>query len=222
MKLIQNILRDVATSIRDKGVITSVDLISQNIYEIKINEPLELTFEGDIIEIENSISNNGEYKITSIAYDGLSFKIETKKMLYNETGNFRNLLPDYEYGYFDVLAKNLTNKNFTTLKNKKFPLIFLYADFSETRKNVMREAEIEIYLLEKTKQAYTIEERNQMTFPKLRAIYKKFIEAMKINKDIYNFEKINYKEIANRENVINEIVDVIYLKINTYLLKCNQ
>lgn len=211
---LSNIIQKVVESLRDKGNILSITATGLN-YTFVIDTKLNLSYENDIFEIDTTLNGVKEVTIISVASDGLSFVAYSQTSLQDDTGTFENLMPIYDYEYFDVKAKEYSEFNINEFKFKKFPLIFLHYDYDEERTGEFRTINnFIVYFFGKADGNAKMKTKNVTTFVKLRKIYDYFIDRIKRSKYINSFQiEHTYKEFPHRENNLNEIVDTIQITV---------
>jgi hypothetical protein len=94
----------------------------------------------------------------------------------------------FDYGRHPEVQKNLLKKDKSiTLKGQKFPLVWLVMDFLEERSSkhdvYCRLPNITIWLIQQTKDDYTMDERRDNTFvPVLYPIYDELLNQLRRSK----------------------------------------
>lgn len=92
-------------------------------------------------------------------------------------------IPFYKYGHRVEIAKRLDEMNRNTdAKNKKYPLVALRLDTTEEISNGIWHFNLNIAIVNYTKQEYNAEQRyDQVYKPVLYPLYLRFLEALKIS-----------------------------------------
>jgi len=135
-------------------------------------------------------------------------------------------VPYFDFGKWHEASEHLLQKNLTAItQGQKFPLVFLLLDIQETKdvNNFKSNANIDLFIINKTELNYTPTQRDNLTFPIIREISDNLIKELQRKTD---FDNYSYKEMfydVTKKNQLESIIDVIQIGIsdmNYYYKNC--
>lgn len=126
-------------------------------------------------------------------------------------------VPYFDFGKWHEADLHLKQKNLTALtQGTKFPLVFLLLDITEDKdvNTGFANANIELFIINKTNKNYTPTERDVLTFPEIRTISNNLITELQRKS---TFDNVSYTELfydITKKNKLESVIDVIQIGIS--------
>lgn len=221
-KHIVTLFQEIVEDYRTNADIIAISDKGSGIYEMILSSISGLSA-NDYITIDNTIGFNSEnQKIDSVNEINTTITITSSAgiSIPSSFGSITANKPYFESGYWEEQRGKLILKSLSTLfKNQKFPLVFLYNDWTEVRDQDFRIIDLQLFIFDRADVRTFRSSPNDTNYAELRTIYDNIID------NLYNSQHVagrdfehSYKELPRRPNNLNEIVDCIQVDIGNLRL----